>query len=66
LIGLREKLAPDERLIAMITRKTPETKLLIEWGGVPRGTRRGSFWRRSTAPDSATSSSAVSLALLLA
>lgn len=31
LMGLREKLAPDGRLIAMITRKTLETKLLIEW-----------------------------------
>jgi len=31
LIGLRGKLAPDGRLIAMITRKTAETKLLIEW-----------------------------------
>jgi len=31
LMGLREKLAPDGRLVAMITRKTPETKLLIEW-----------------------------------
>ncbi len=31
LIRLRERLAPDGHLIAMITRRTPETKLLIEW-----------------------------------
>lgn len=31
LSGLRARLAPNGRLLVMITRKTPETKVFIEW-----------------------------------
>jgi SAM-dependent methyltransferase len=31
LRGLRARLAPDGHIVLMITRKTPETKVLIEW-----------------------------------
>src|SRR5262249_2615154 len=31
LAGLRARLAPDGHILVMITRKTPETKVLIEW-----------------------------------
>jgi len=32
LTGLRELMAPDGRIMVMITRRTPEAKILIEWG----------------------------------
>jgi len=32
LAGLRERMAPDGRIMVMITRRTPEAKILIEWG----------------------------------
>lgn len=32
LENLRARMAPTSHLLAMITRKTPETKVLIEWG----------------------------------
>src|SRR5215472_15783345 len=31
LAGLRARLAPDGYIVIMITRKTPETKVLVEW-----------------------------------
>jgi hypothetical protein len=31
LAGLRARLAPNGHLLVMISRKTPETKALIEW-----------------------------------
>jgi cyclopropane fatty-acyl-phospholipid synthase-like methyltransferase len=31
LAGLRARLAPDGRIFVMITRKTPETKVFIQW-----------------------------------
>lgn len=31
LAGLRARMAPDGHILVLITRKTPETKLLIEW-----------------------------------
>ena len=31
LAGLRARLTPDGHILAMITRKTPETKVLIDW-----------------------------------
>ena len=31
LAGLRARLAPDGHILVMITRKTPETKVLIDW-----------------------------------
>ena len=32
LAGLRERLAPNGRILVMITRRTPEAKILVEWG----------------------------------
>lgn len=31
LAALRSRLSPEGKLIIMITRKTPETKVLVEW-----------------------------------
>jgi ubiquinone/menaquinone biosynthesis C-methylase UbiE len=31
LLGLRARLAPDGHILVVITKKTPETKVLIEW-----------------------------------
>jgi cyclopropane fatty-acyl-phospholipid synthase-like methyltransferase len=31
LVGLRARLAPDGHILVVITKKTPETKVLIEW-----------------------------------
>jgi ubiquinone/menaquinone biosynthesis C-methylase UbiE len=31
LLGLRKRMAPGGRILVLITRKTPETKALIEW-----------------------------------
>jgi cyclopropane fatty-acyl-phospholipid synthase-like methyltransferase len=32
LAGLRERMAPAGRILVMITRRTPEARILVEWG----------------------------------
>jgi len=40
LAGLSARLAPDGHILVMITRKTPETKVLIDWWWPPNGIPR--------------------------